>query len=34
MDTFLLEMVAALAVEVDALTAEVARLRGEQLSTS
>jgi hypothetical protein len=34
MDTFLLEMVAALAVEVDALKADVARLRGEQVSTS
>ena len=34
MDTFLVEMVAALAVEVDALKAEVATLRGEQVSTS
>ena len=34
MDTFLLEMVAALAVEVDALKADVARLRGEQVRTS
>ena len=34
MDTFLLEMVAALAVEVDALKADVARLRGEQVTTS
>jgi len=34
MDTFLLEMVAALAVEVDALKAEVATLRGEKASTS
>ena len=34
MDTFLLEMVAALAVEVDALKADVTRLRGEQTSTS
>jgi hypothetical protein len=34
MDTFLLEMVAALAAEVDALKAEVAVLRDDQVSTS
>ena len=34
MDTFLLEMVAALAAEVDALKAEVAMLRDEHVSTS
>jgi len=34
MDTFLLEMVAALAAEVDALKAEVAVLRDGQVSTS
>jgi flagellar hook-associated protein FlgK len=34
MDTFLLEMVAALAAEVDALKAEVAMLRDEHGSTS
>ena len=34
MDTFLLEMVAALAVEVDALKAEVVMVRGEHKSTS
>lgn len=33
MDTLLLEMVAALAAEVDALKAEVAMVRGEQAST-
>ena len=34
MDTFLLEMVAALAAEVDALKADVAMVRDEQESTS
>jgi hypothetical protein len=34
MDTFLVEMVAALAAEVDALKAEVAMLRDDQVSTS
>jgi hypothetical protein len=34
MDTFLLEMVAALAAEVDALKADVALLRDDQVSTS
>jgi len=34
MDTFLLEMVAALAAEVDALKAEVAALRDEPVSRS
>jgi hypothetical protein len=34
MDTFLLEMVAALAAEVDALKAEVALVRDEQKSRS
>jgi len=34
MDTFLVEMVAALAAEVEALKAEVAMLRDDQVSTS
>jgi hypothetical protein len=34
MDTFLLEMVAALAAEVDALKAEVAMVRDDKVSTS
>ena len=34
MDTFLLEMVAALAAEVDALKADVAMVRDDQVSTS
>ena len=34
MDTFLLEMVAALAAEVDALKADLALLRDEQVNTS
>jgi hypothetical protein len=34
MDTFLLEMVAALAAEVDALKADVSRVRDEPVSTS
>jgi hypothetical protein len=34
MDTFLLEMVAALAAEVDALKADVAMVRDEHVSTS
>ena len=34
MNTFLLEMVAALAAEVDALTADVAKVRDDQVSTS
>jgi hypothetical protein len=34
MDTFLLEMVAALAAEVDALKADVATMRDDQASTS
>ena len=34
MDTFLVEMVAALAAEVDALKAELAMVRDDQVSTS
>jgi flagellar hook-associated protein FlgK len=34
MDTFLLEMVAALAAEVDGLKADIAMVRDEQVSTS
>ena len=34
MDTFLVEMVAALAAEVDALKADVSRVRDEPVSTS
>jgi hypothetical protein len=34
MDTFLVEMVAALAAEVDALKADVALVRDDQASTS
>ena len=34
MDTFLLEMVAALAAEVDALKADVAMVRDKHVSTS
>ena len=34
MDTFLLEMVAALAAEVDALKADLALLRDEQVNAS
>jgi len=34
MDTFLVEMVAALAAEVDALKADVAMVRDDQVSTS
>jgi hypothetical protein len=34
MDTFLVEMVAALAAEVDALKADVALVRDEPVSTS